>query len=85
MQAQQVRQVPGIADWSSWREVGANEVRVSTIGVGFNDLFVLCAFSLILYFLFIGQFVLILAALFLLALFYTPSKEKRPDRREASL
>lgn len=70
----------------SWvKDLSAREVRVPTIGANFNDLFVMFSFSLIIYFVVTGAFVLVLAALFFLALFYSPSKEKKPDRKDVSV
>ncbi len=64
---------------------GEFKAETFTVGASFNDLFVLFSFSLIIYFLVTGAFVLMLAALFFLALFYSPPQEKKPDRKDVSL
>jgi len=70
----------------SWfKDLGSREVNVPTIGARFNDLFVMFCFSFMIYFIATGALVMALAALFFLALFYSPASEKKPDRKEVSL
>ena len=76
----------GVEREKSWfKEFGSREVSVPTIGARFNDLFVMLCFSFMIYFIVTGALVMVLVALFFLALFYSPSSEKKPDRKEVSL